>query len=59
MLVLSRRKDQQILIGDNVVITVVRINGGEVRIGIEAPKDIPVLRAEVPPRGDHIPDLLD
>jgi len=47
MLVLSRQRDQSIVIGENVVITVVDIRGDKVRIGIEAPKEIPVHRQEV------------
>lgn len=47
MLVLSRRKDETIVIGDNVLITVVDIRGDSVRLGINAPKDIPVYRKEV------------
>ena len=47
MLVLSRQRDESIMIGDNVVITVVDIRGDKVRLGIEAPRDIPVHRQEV------------
>lgn len=47
MLVLSRRNDESIVIGDNIVITVVGIRGDKVRLGIEAPKEIPVHRQEV------------
>ncbi len=47
MLVLSRKKDEQIMIGDNVVITIVDIRGDKVRLGIDAPKEIPVHRKEV------------
>lgn len=47
MLVLSRRKDERILIGDDIVITVCRINGDRVRVGVEAPDSVPVLRAEL------------
>jgi carbon storage regulator len=47
MLVLSRSKDQRIVIGDNIVITVVEVRGDKVRLGIEAPKDVPVHRREV------------
>ena len=47
MLVLSRQRDQSIVIGENVVITVVDVRGDKVRIGIEAPKEIPVHRQEV------------
>ena len=47
MLVLSRQKDESIIIGDNVEITIVDIRGGKVRLGITAPKDVPVHRREV------------
>lgn len=47
MLVLSRRKDESIVIGDNIHVTVVDIRGDAVRLGITAPKDIPVYRKEI------------
>jgi carbon storage regulator len=47
MLVLSRRKDESIMIGDDVEITIVDVRGDKVRLGIAAPKDIPVHRKEV------------
>ena len=47
MLVLSRKRDERIVIGDNIVITVVEVRGDKVRLGIEAPTDIPVHRQEV------------
>ncbi|MCA9113677.1 MAG: carbon storage regulator CsrA [Planctomycetaceae bacterium] len=47
MLVLSRQRDQSIIIGDNIVITIVDIRGDKVRIGIEAPTEITVHRQEV------------
>jgi len=47
MLVLSRHRDEQIMIGDEIIITVVEIRGDKVRLGIEAPPDIPVHRLEV------------
>ena len=47
MLVLSRQKDESIVIGDDVEITIVDIRGNKVRLGITAPKDIPVHRREV------------
>ena len=47
MLVLSRKANQSIQIGDDVVVTVVRIAGGEVRIGIEAPPHVPIIRREL------------
>lgn len=47
MLVLSRKVGERIWIGDNISITVVRITGGGVRIGIEAPSELPVVREEL------------
>ena len=47
MLVLSRSQEQSIIIGDNIEITVLRIQKNKVRIGINAPKDIRVLRMEL------------
>ena len=47
MLVLSRQRDQSIIINDNVVVTIVDIRGDKVRLGIEAPSEIPVHRREV------------
>lgn len=47
MLVLSRQRDEKIVIGDNIVITVVDIRGDTVRLGIQAPKEVPVHRQEV------------
>jgi len=47
MLVLSRQKDEMIMIGDNIEITVVDIRGDKVRLGINAPQQIPVHRKEV------------
>ena len=47
MLVLSRHRDESIIIGDNVVVTIVDIRGDKVRLGIDAPQDIPVHRREV------------
>ena len=47
MLVLSRREGEKIIIGDSVAITVVRVSGEKVRIGIEAPEDVLILRGEL------------
>ncbi len=47
MLVLSRHRDESIMIGDNIVITVVDIRGDKVRLGIQAPTNVPVHREEV------------
>lgn len=50
MLVLSRKEGERIRIGDSIVVTVVRAGGDKVRIGIEAPGDVIVLRDELEPR---------
>ncbi|MEO1496147.1 MAG: carbon storage regulator CsrA [Planctomycetota bacterium] len=47
MLVLSRQRDESIIIGDNVVVTIVDVRGDKVRLGIDAPVEIPVHRREV------------
>ena len=47
MLVLSRKRDEKIVIGDRIVITIVEVRGDKVRLGIEAPTDVPVHRQEV------------
>jgi carbon storage regulator len=47
MLVLSRKAGERIWIGDDISVTIVRISGGGVRIGIEAPKEMPVVREEL------------
>ncbi len=49
MLVLSRKVGERILVGDQIRITVVRLTNGGVRLGIEAPAEMPVLREEVQP----------
>lgn len=47
MLVLSRKKNEKIVIGDNIVVMVVEVRGDKVRLGIEAPKEVSVHREEV------------
>jgi carbon storage regulator len=47
MLVLSRKKNESIIVDDRIVITVVEIRGDKVRLGINAPRDVPVHRSEV------------
>lgn len=49
MLVLSRRESERIKLGNSIVITVVRVAGDKVRLGIEAPADMVVLREELEP----------
>jgi carbon storage regulator len=52
MLVLSRKLGEKIYIGDNICITVVDIDRGKIRLGIEAPRDVPIYRQELLPL-DH------
>ncbi len=47
MLVLSRQRDESIMIGENIILTIVDIRGDKVRLGIDAPSEIPVHRREV------------
>ena len=47
MLVLSRKKQEQIVIDGDILVTVVDIRGDKVRLGVDAPKDVPVHRKEV------------
>jgi len=49
MLVLSRRQSERIRLGDSIVVTIVRVSGDKVRLGIEAPPDVLVLRDELRP----------
>lgn len=48
MLVLTRKINEQIRIADDIVLTVVRVGGGKVKLGIECPRKIPIRRNEVP-----------
>jgi carbon storage regulator len=50
MLVLSRKLGERIMIGDRIVVTVVKLDKAQVRLGIEAPREIPVFRKEIDPR---------
>ena len=59
MLVLSRKVDQKIMIGNDIVITVVTLQGGRVGLGIEAPRKIRILRSELldpPPEDQPVKD---
>lgn len=53
MLVLSRKIGEKILIGDQIAVTVVRVSQGTVRIGVEAPNDMAIVREEI--RGEPKP----
>jgi carbon storage regulator len=58
MLVLSRRESQRIKLGDSIVVTVIRVAGDRVRLGIEAPLDVVVLREELNARKEPSEPLL-
>jgi carbon storage regulator len=49
MLVLSRKESEKIMLGDSIVLTIVRVSGDRVRLGIEAPSDMLILRKELDP----------
>ena len=53
MLVLTRKEGERILIGENVSVTIVSIVGGAVRLGIEAPREVPVMRSELKEQMDR------
>jgi carbon storage regulator len=53
MLVLSRKRGEQIIIGDIVVVTVLGASHGRIRLGIEAPARVSIRRSEVRPRSSH------
>jgi carbon storage regulator len=55
MLVLSRKESQRIRLGDSIVITIVKISGDKVRVGIDAPSNVLVLRDELEARGTASP----
>ena len=58
MLVLSRRENERIRLGDSIVLTVVRVSGDRVRLGIEAPSNVIVLREEIALNKQRGPLLL-
>ena len=47
MLVLTRKSNQSIMIGDDIELSVLSIAGGTIRVGIQAPRDVPILRTEI------------
>jgi carbon storage regulator len=55
MLVLSRKLGERIMIGDRIVVTVMRLDDGRVVLGIEAPREVTVFREEIDPRLDSFP----
>jgi len=50
MLVLSRKENERLVIGDNIVVTIIRVSGRTVRVGIEAPSQVSIRREELHPR---------
>jgi carbon storage regulator len=57
MLVLSRRERERIKLGDSIIVTVVRVAGDKVRLGIEAPPEVLVLRDELEPHALNQPTV--
>ena len=53
MLVLSRKESEKIMLGEEIVLTIVRVSGDRVRLGIQAPSDMLILRHELDP-GDQV-----
>jgi carbon storage regulator len=58
MLVLTRRAGERLLIGDNISVTVVSVERGKVRLGIEAPPDVLVLREELTAHRPAVPTIV-
>jgi len=56
MLVLTRKSQDSIRIGDHIKVTILRIKGNTVRIGVEAPEDVRIVRGELPHFGDLLKD---
>jgi carbon storage regulator len=56
MLVLSRKQTERLRLGDSIVLTIIRVSGDKVRLGIEAPPDVLVLREELKPLVSPNPD---
>lgn len=54
MLILTRRAGETLMIGENITVTVCAINGNQVKLGIAAPKDVPILREELVPHPEGL-----
>ena len=59
MLVLSRKESEKIMLGDDIVLTIVRVSGDRVRLGIQAPKDMLILRHELENKDIEIESSID
>ncbi len=57
MLVLTRKQNEEIVIGEHIRVSVVEVRGKRVRLGITAPAEIPILRTEVDPDAGTHPDI--
>ena len=53
MLILTRRVDESLVIGDNVTVTILGVKGNQVRIGVDAPRDVAVHREELAQKQGH------
>ncbi len=58
MLVLSRKEGEQLVIGDNITLVISRISGNRVTIGIEAPKEVRIVRSELTPGLESSPSVV-
>lgn len=56
MLVLTRKPNQKIRIGENITVTIVRVTGNTIRIGIDAPRDVRIIRSELEPSSGSTAD---
>ena len=59
MLVLSRKESEKVILGDDIVLTIVRVSGDRVRLGIQAPKDMLILRQELENQGLEVQTNID
>jgi carbon storage regulator CsrA len=59
MLVLSRSEGQKIVVDEDIVITVLKIEGNRVRLGIDAPRSVPIRRSELEFVADELPDWTE
>jgi len=59
MLVLTRKLQQQIKIGEEITVTILRVKGNTVRVGVQAPRDVRVIRGELPKNGDNVAAVVE